>query len=150
MSEELGKELDWEDQIENDGTDFEPIPDGIYEFEVRSMERGRFSGSEKIAACNKAVLDLVVKDEKGDERHIFDDLLLNSKFEWKLSQFFISIGQKKKGEALKPNWNAVPGATGKVKIYINDYKTKEGISKRNNKVEQYLPCEAKQFKAGDF
>lgn len=150
MSEELGRELDWDSQIENDGNDFEPLPAGVYDFEVRSMERGRFPGSDKVSACHKAELDLVVRDEKGNERHIFDDLLLNSKFEWKLSQFFISIGQKKKGETLKPNWTAVPGATGKMDIYINEYKTKEGVQKRNNKVSQYLPPEVKQFKAGDF
>lgn len=150
MSEELGRELDWDSQIENDGNDFEPLPGGVYEFEVRSMERGRFPGSDKVSACHKAELDLVVKDEKGNERHVFDDLLLNSKFEWKLSQFFISIGQKKKGETLKPNWTAVPGAAGKMEIYINEYKTKDGAQKRNNKVSQYIAPESKQFKAGDF
>ena len=150
MNEALGRELSWDDQIENDGSDFEPLPDGEYDFEVRTMERGRFPGSDKMAACNKATIDCVIKDPDGNEHHVFDDLILNSKMEWKLCQFFLCIGQRKKGEQLKPRWNEVPGATGRFKIYVNVYKDKNGKQRRNNKVDEYLAPEPKQFKAGDF
>lgn len=149
MNDELGKELSWEDEIKNEGNEYEPLPDGEYEFTVRSLERGRFPGSEKMAACNKATLDLLVKGADGKEYHVFDDLILNSKMEWKLSQFFLSIGQKKKGEPLRPRWNEVVGSTGKFSVYINDYE-KNGQKRRNNKVNEYLPYEPKKFKAGDF
>ena len=56
MNEALGRELSWDDQIENESSDFEPLPDGEYDFEIRTMERGRFAGSDKMAACNKAQL----------------------------------------------------------------------------------------------
>jgi len=150
MNEELGKELGWDDQIENEGTDYEPLPDGTYEFTVESMERGRFPGSDKMVACNKAGLKLRVKDEKGNDRYIFEDLMLNSKTEWKLSQFFICIGQKKSGEPLKPNWSAVPGSTGKMEIYINEYTNKAGKKMKNNKVDKFLPPEPKTYQAGKF
>lgn len=148
---DIGRELSWDDQIENEGTDFEPLPAGTYAFTVNSMERGRFPGSEKMAACNMANLDLIVKDGEGNERHLFDSLYLNSKAEWRLSQFFMAIGQKKKGEPLRPNWSAVTGSSGKVEIYINEYTDKKtGQTKRNNKVDKYLPPEAVSYKAGDF
>lgn len=147
---DLGRELSWEEEIVNEGTDFEPLPAGTYEFTVETVERGRFPGTEKMCACNKAGLTLLIKDTKGNERRVFDDLLLNSKMEWKLSQFFLAIGQKKKGEPLRPNWNAVPGSSGKVEIYINEYKDKNGAPKKNNKIERYLPNEPKAFKAGAF
>lgn len=150
MNEALGRELSWDDQIENEGSDFEPLPDGEYDFEIRTMERGRFVGSDKMAACNKATIDCVIKDSDGNEHHVFDDLILNSKMEWKLCQFFLCIGQRKKGEKLKPRWNEVPGATGRFKIYVNEYKDKNGKQRRNNKVDEYLAPEPKQFKAGDF
>ena len=59
------------------------------------------------------------------------------------------IGQKKKGEPLRPRWNEVPGSTGRFKIYIDEYIDRNGKQRVNNKVEEYLPAaEVKQFKAG--
>ena len=150
MNEALGRELGWDDQIENDGADFEPLPDGEYSFEVRTMERGRFAGSDKMAACNKATIDCIIKDAEGKEHHVYDDLILNSKMEWKLCQFFLCIGQRAKGEKLKPRWNEVVGSTGRFKIYLNEYTDKNGKPRRNNKVDEYLAPQPKQFKAGDF
>ena len=150
MNEALGRELGWDDQIENDGADFEPLPDGEYGFEVRTMERGRFAGSDKMAACNKATIDCIIKDAEGKEHHVYDDLILNSKMEWKLCQFFLCIGQRAKGEKLKPRWNEVVGSTGRFKIYLNEYTDKNGKPRRNNKVDEYLAPQPKQFKAGDF
>ena len=149
--EDLGREIGWDESVENEGTDYEPLPSGIYDFTVVSMERGRFAGSEKMAACNSANLNMVVKDADGNERHVFDTLYLNTKAEWRLSQFFIAVGQKKKGEKLNPNWSAVPGSTGKLNLYINEYTDKKtGQKKRNNKIDSYLPPEQKSFKAGEF
>lgn len=151
MNEEMGREIGWDDQIENEGQDFEPLPDGEYEFTVASMERGRFPGSDRMSACNSASLDLLIKDTDGKEKHVFDTLYLNSKAEWRLSQFFLCIGQKKKGETLKPNWNTVPGSTGRVKVYIDEYTDKKtGKPRRNNKVSEYLPYAPKSFEAGKF
>ncbi|CAK7086125.1 MAG: hypothetical protein ENTA_05121 [Enterocloster clostridioformis] len=150
MNEALGRELGWDDQIENDGADYEPLPDGEYDFEVRTMERGRFAGSDKMAACNKATIDCIVKDAEGKEHHVYDDLILNSKMEWKLCQFFLCIGQRAKGEKLKPRWNEVVGSTGRFKIYLNEYTDRNGKPRRNNKVDEYLAPQPKQFKAGDF
>ncbi len=150
MNEDKGRELGWNDPIENEGADFEPVPAGTYEFVVCSMDRARFQGSEKMAACNMANLDLVVKDKEGNERHVFDSLYLNSKAEWRLSQFFLCIGQKKKGEPLRPNWNEVIGSSGKVELIVNEYKDKSGNPRRNNRVDKYLPYEPKKFTPGSF
>ena len=150
MMEDLGRELSWDDQIENEGADFEPLPAGTYEFTVASMERAHFGGSAKMAACNMANLDLLIKDDQGKEHHVFDSLYLNSKAEWRLSQFFLCIGQKKKGEPLRPNWNGVPCSTGKVELTINEYVDKNGYPRKNNRVSRYLEYEPKQFKAGVF
>lgn len=150
MNDALGKEMDWDSKIENDGNDFEPLPAGVYEFTVHTVERARYPGSEKMCACNMANLDLVVKDSEGKERHVFDSLYLNSKVEWRLSQFFISIGQKKKGEPLVPNWTTVPCSTGKMEVTVNQYTNKNGEQRKNNKVSSYLPKEEKAFEPGRF
>lgn len=52
--------LDWNDSIENDGQEFIVLPEGDYNFTVTDFERGRFPGSAKIPACNKASLTLRV------------------------------------------------------------------------------------------
>lgn len=151
MNEELGRELSWDDQIEQEGQEFELLPEGTYEYVIESMERGRFAGSERMAACNSANLTLIIKNsETGNTCKVFDTLYLNSKAEWRLSQFFLSIGQKKKGEPLRPNWAAVSGSSGKVEIEVNEYTDKNGKIRKNNRVTKYLPYEPKKFKAGEF
>ena len=62
MSEELGRELGWDDLIEKEGQEFELLPAGTYEFTVESMDRGRYPGSERMAACNCANLTLVIRN----------------------------------------------------------------------------------------
>lgn len=103
------------------------------------MQRGRFPGSDKMCACNTAELTLVIVDNDGKEHQVFESLKLNSKMEWLLSQFFLCIGQKKKGEALRPNWNAVPGSRGMAEITVNEYKDKNGNAKKNNRSANTLP-----------
>ena len=134
MMADLGQEIGWDDEIENEGADFEPLPEGTYEFEVRTMQRGRFPGSDKMCACNTAGLTLVIVDNDGKEHQVCESLKLNSKMEGLLS----------------PNWNAVPGSRGMAEITVNEYKDKNGNAKKNNRVGKYLAPEPKQFKAGVF
>ena len=51
-------EIGWGDQIVADGGEFLLLDEGDYDFTVTAFERGRFPGSAKIPACNKAVLTL--------------------------------------------------------------------------------------------
>lgn len=147
---DIGREIGWDDEISQE-QEFELLPAGVYEFTVEKMERGRYGGSEKMAACNKADLTLSLKDpETGVAGTVFDTLYLSSKAEWRLSQFFLAIGQKKKGEPLRPNWSQVPASTGRVEIEVNKYTDKNGNPKENNRVKKYLPYEPKKFTAGTF
>ena len=41
MSEESGREFGWDDVIQNDGQEFEPIPEGDYDFVIDKFERSR-------------------------------------------------------------------------------------------------------------
>ena len=49
-------EIGWDDQISVDGEQYVVLEEGDYDFTVTGFERGRFPGSAKIPACNKAVL----------------------------------------------------------------------------------------------
>lgn len=143
------REFQWDDTITKDASDFILLPEGDYNFTVESFERGRHTGSDKLPACNKAILTLRIDTAEGTAK-ITHNLFLHSKTEGLLSAFFSCIGQKKKGEPLKMNWQKVIGATGRCKIGIHTY-TKDGEERKNNDIKRFYPKEdGPAFKAGEF
>ena len=49
MSEaNTGRAIGWEDEIENDGTQWVLLPEGDYRFQVESFERAHHPGSGKL------------------------------------------------------------------------------------------------------
>lgn len=150
MENQVDRELQWDDTIEKESSDFVLLPEGDYNFVVDSFERGRHGGSEKLPACNKAVLKLRVESDKGTAL-ITHNLFLHTKTEGLLSAFFESIGQKKKGEKMAMNWSRVPGATGRAKVGIHTYVNKDGEERQSNDIKKFYPKEDKPaFTAGTF
>lgn len=135
------RELGWEDEIEKDGGGFTLLPAGDYNFTVAKFERGRFAGSTKMPACNQAKLELNIHSPEHGDVIVFHTLLLHTKTEGFLSNFFAGIGQKKKGEKLRMNWNTVIGSKGKLKLKINNYKGRDGDDRTNNEVQTFHPYE---------
>ena len=131
--------MDWGDTIENDGQEFIILPEGDYTFTVTNFERGRFPGSAKIPACNKATLTIQIDNDKGRATARFD-LILYRTLEWKIAAFFRCIGQKKHGEKVAMDWNKVVGARGKAHIKPRSY-TKDGEERQVNDVERFLDYE---------
>lgn len=149
MSEAIERELDWNDTIEKD-SDFVLLPEGDYSFTVESFERGRHNGSDKLPPCNKAILTLKITAPEG-EVTIKHNLFLHTKTEGMLSSFFSGIGQKKKGEKLTMNWNAVTGATGRCKVGIHEFKGDDGTTKKYNQIARFYPKDDKPaFTPGAF
>lgn len=156
FEEILDEEFDWDSEINSEDS-FTLLPEGDYNFTVTKFERARHNGSEKVKPCPKAVLTLTVTDGK-NSTSIIENLLLTRSLEWKLSQFFISIGQKKHGEPLKMNWTEVQGATGRCHVIVNKWKNKNGEDRENNRVDKFLDPENKAetapvaggWKAGSF
>lgn len=135
------RELSWDDEIEKDGGEYSLLPEGDYDFTVKSFQRGRHSGSEKLPPCNKAELTITIwgQNESVDIKH---NLFLHSKVEGMLSAFFTAIGQKKHGEKLKMNWNAVVGAKGKCHVYVDKYTRKDGKEYTSNKIKKFYAPDA--------
>lgn len=131
--------LSWDSQIEQESS-FVLLPEGEYEFRVEKMERSQYQPSQKSKireTAPQAELELKIQSSEG-EATVFERLILHTATEWKLSEFFIAIGQKVKGQPFTPNWSQVPGATGRVKIEINKYKTNQGQDRENNRVVEFL------------
>lgn len=140
MSQDMDRELGWDDEIKEEGPQFTLLPVGEYNFTVEKFERGRHNGSDNLPPCNMALLTLKVDGGEHGMTTITHRLFLHSKTEGFLSNFFTAIGQKKEGEAVRMNWNAVFGAKGRCKLVHNKYKSK-GEERVNNQVETFLPYE---------
>lgn len=133
MDINLEREFGWEDEIQQD-SEFILLPEGDYPFKVESFTRERFEGSEKMPACNRAVLKIRVDGPNNQSIIIEHRLLLHSRCEWSLSEFFAGIGQKKKGEKLRMNWTMVPGSTGTCKLGKKVYNGNE-----YNEIKKFYP-----------
>ncbi len=131
--------LSWDSPIEKE-SNFVLLPPGEYPFTVKKMERATYQPSPNSSIRDvspKADLEILVRGN-GEETTVLENLILHSKMEWKLSQFFIAIGQKKSGEPLNPNWGMVPGATGMCKVIIDKYTTKNGAEREVNRIDEFL------------
>ena len=119
---------------------------------VEGFERGRHNGSSKIPPCNKAILTLGIDSPQG-HASVTCNLFLYDRYEWKLCQFFTSIGARKHGERLRMNWNQVLGARGRCKVTVRPYTGNDGKERQANDIDRFLEPEnnqAPKWKAGAF
>lgn len=135
--------FDWNDYIETDSDlpEIVILEPGDYNYEVTNLTKTYANSGAPMAK-----LTLRVFDDK-QSTTVFENLVLSRKAEWKLSQFFRSIGQKKHGEGLNMDWNKVVGSTGRCKIVKGSYTNKSGNEVEKNEVDRYYdPPEVKENK----
>lgn len=141
--------LSWDSEISQESS-FILLEPGEYEFTVTNMERSTYqpSPTAKIREnCPMAMLTLSISTPQGDAT-VFENLILHTSLEWKISEFFTSIGQKQPGVPFIPDWGKLIGQTGKAEIEVNKYTNKEGQERENNRVKRFLPKETKQTLQG--
>ena len=151
---ELGREIGWDETIENDGPEFITLPEGDYDFEVIGFERGRHGGSDKLPPCNKAVVQVKVTAPEGITI-IKHQLFLHTSTEGLLCAFFTGIGQRKHGEKLKMDWNKVVGSKGRCKVATRKWTSdKDGREYESNEIRKFYEPEDKPaapaFVVGQF
>ena len=130
------REFGWDDEIQNDGNPFQVLPEGDYTFDVEKFERARQNATDKMPACNKAVLTLSLSNAEA-KGTLKTNLFLHSRYEWKLCQFFKAIGQRQHGEAMRMNWNAVPGASGTCRVETRPWKDRSGKEREGNEIAEF-------------
>lgn len=136
-----GYELGWDAEIEKEDGGFVVAEPGDYGFTITGFERARFAGSAKMPPCNQAKLSIKLDIPDGGECVIKHNLFLHSKTEWKLCQFFSAIGLRQKGQRVRMNWNAVPGARGRCRVSKRSWD-KDGKTYWANDIEEFYPAES--------
>lgn len=140
MSELQDRALGWDEEITEESS-FILLEEGEYEFKVIQIEKGWFNGSEKMQPCPQAIVHLLVNNQVELKTY----LLLNKKTEWKLSEFFLSIGLKKKGEPLKMNWAQAQGKTGIVLVGHREHN-----GQKYNEVKKFIEPKKQTWTGGAF
>lgn len=131
--------LSWDSTIEKESS-FVLLEPGEYNYKVTNMTRGQYTpgpNAKITEACPMAELELEVTDSIGQTATVKENLILHTSLEWKISQFFISIGQKIKGQPFVPNWAQVVGATGRGEFDTRKY-TSKGEEREANQVKNFL------------
>lgn len=136
----IGESFDWDEaEIADDGG-FVLLPEGIYAFGVEKLERERFEGSAKMAACPRAHLTLSIVGADGTSGTVHERLMLNTKVAWRVARFFKSLGFAESPETGKVPmaWNRVEGMGGYLKLAIRKYKKHDGSEGESNEVAEFL------------
>ena len=135
--------MNWDDVIENDGQEYILLPEGDYTFVVTGFERGQFPGGQRLSACPKVTVTLLVETEQGTAVTKVD-LMLHRNVEWKLAAFFRSIGMKKHGEPCRMDWYGSVGRKGRAHFRPRTY-LKDGQERQVNDVEHFI-----DYDQGDY
>lgn len=138
MAEEQGYAMDWDSESAEDNG-FELLPEGVYEFNVVGLDRARYEGGAKIGPCPKAVIKMVVMTDTGLAL-IEESLLLHSKVQFKIAQFFASLGYEKDPETgrVPIRWNEIEGKSGHLRLAVHEYTKRDGSVGKSNRVEKFL------------
>lgn len=112
----MDREFGWNDEITEEGGNYEPLPEGDYDFTVAKVERARSQGKGKLPPCNmaKVTFDVWGADDK---REITVNFVLHSSLEWKLSQLFLSVSMKK--HANRSVWTGQALSARKVNVRLS-------------------------------
>lgn len=139
--------FDWDSTIENDGGDFRLLEPGVHPFTVKALEKGYYNGGKSVPPCPQAKLTLRV----GQGTEVSDataTLLLDDSLEWKLCQFFLSIGARKHGEQLKMDWDSVVGKSGWCETAHREYRGGDGEMRTTNDIVRFIdPADVAQMQA---
>ena len=141
--------MDWDETLNaEDPVNDKPIvlKEGDYNYLVTKLEKGRFSGSEKLPPAPKATITIQVNDAGNLVLYTFDLLLIKLEgFEKRLYGFFRSIGQKEAGKAYKMNWDAVMGSHGTAHFRPKTITNKNGEVKQVNDLVYFVDYDPNNF-----
>lgn len=135
----MGAALSWDGEITRDGGGFTLLAPGTYPYVVTGFERSYHNGSANISACPMAIMTIEIDGgEQGTttEQH---RLFLNTKCEGLISEFFVSLGMKKRGETVKMDFDGAVGKRGMLKLANRVWVGNDGEERQSNEIKRFLP-----------
>lgn len=145
MAEDMGHALDWDQAEADDSGSFELLEPGEYAFMVKGIRRERYEGGAKIGPCPRAVVEmLVTKPDGSGLAEMEESLLLHSKTEFRIAQFFKALGFRKDPETgrVPVRWNEVEGKEGRLRLGVRTFSKKDGGEGKANQVEEWIAAGA--------
>lgn len=144
MNSNPDRELDWDEEISNESNGFVLLPEGDYPFTITKMERVRFNGSAKVPPCRMAKLTVALHGGDNGESSVICQIFLLQKFQWKISELFVSIGlARPEDERILMQWGKVEGATGRCHVGVREYTKQSGPhageTGQSNEITKFLP-----------
>lgn len=142
--------LNWDDEVE-EGAPFVLLPEGEYPFVITNLEKGIYekpANRESKVPDNApmATVTLEITAPTGEVATLTEKFYLYKKMQWKINQFFTSIGAPKNEEGkVRMNWGMVLGARGKAKVTVNTYTNREGKEGQNNRIDSFLEPETPNY-----
>ena len=114
----MGNVLDLDSSIAQE-SQFIDVPEGDYDARVDHVENTVCQWTNEYNGNPQRTVYVNIYLPNNQETQLRENFVLNSDFEWKLSQLFLSTGQKKKGVPL-PNlgraFDEIAGMTCKVRV----------------------------------
>lgn len=116
------------------------LPAGDYTFQVTKVERSRYTPKPgaKTPASHKAVVHMEVYSEEYGVSRMTEDMILHSNHDWKLCQFFGSIGLRKHNGPLILAWPQVAGRRGILTLKVEKYTNKNNEEREVNRIERFI------------
>ena len=96
----MGEVLDLNGSIEKE-SEFVDVPEGDYNAVIDHVENGYCQWANEYNGNPMCIVYVNVQLPAGQDAQLRENFVLNTDYEWKLSQLFLSTGQKKKGEPMQ-------------------------------------------------
>jgi len=143
MAEEKGG-FGWDDEVDPtaEGKKRNLLPEGLAQFIVTKLERKRMDYG-KFGPSNVAVLHMMVSslvEPSLEPEECREQLCLHADLQWKITEFFTAIGQRKHGDKGKfiPDWSKVEDAEGNCEIKHAELTKKDGTKYKVNNIAKFV------------
>lgn len=115
--------LGWDDEISGEVNEFIELEPGIYKFTITNLERKYTDKATNAipAGTPYAMVSVQVERADGKTKVMKERLYLMRKFEWKLSQVFVSVGLIQEGVRGAMPWNRLVGSVGVCEVEKRTY-----------------------------
>jgi hypothetical protein len=134
---DLGEEIRFDQELTAEVSDeYEPLPEGEYNFTAVYKNQSRFNGSAKLGPCNQMNVDIHLEGRTIPHRFYMNTKAV--KWAFGLNAFFIALGLAQPGQTFRPDWNALPGRTGRCKLGIRKWTGDDGKEHFTNEIKAFL------------